>query len=353
LLFASKNYQLQETIFAILTYSAKLYENLRNMGAMFAFANLAVPPPRAMSHMDVSQGDHQGSSSGGGAGGLKAGGADQRPSFHRSDMFLERSPTLATVGSSGSGVSSRAGTIGGGGGNVRKQRLGQARSELRIIENHQHDNYATVSGASISDSSARADPAAIAGTTLVQLQDLGRSTSQRSSQRPSLQSMFSAHGSLLQLEPSSVATANSAVDSGSGGSSMHNLKQTLGGSFDDPSPYNTLKKRKVSQPSPLPPPPSKLAFNTAAVKLHQNSPASTDSPTGESRVSGGGPTGGLVENSHAVGGNSPAMSSSLPTATDSTRTAVTATSYDAASNASPGVPNRSNLVTISLHSSYV
>ncbi len=26
-----------------------------NMAAMFAFSNLAVPPPRAMSHMDVSQ----------------------------------------------------------------------------------------------------------------------------------------------------------------------------------------------------------------------------------------------------------------------------------------------------------
>jgi hypothetical protein len=319
------------------------------MGAMFAFSNLAVPPPRAMSHMDVSQGDHQGSS--GGAAGLKAGGADQRPAFHRSDMFLERSPTLATVGSSGSGVSSRAGTMGGGsGGNVRKQRLGQARSELRIIENHQHDNYATVSGASMGDSSARADSAAIAGTTLVQLQDLGRSTSQRSSQRPSLQSMFSAHGSLLQLEPSNVTTSNSAVDSGSsggggGGSSMHNLKQTLGGSFDDPSPYNTLKKRKVSQPSPLPPPPSKLAFNATKV---QNSPASTDSPTGESRVSGS--TGGLVENSHT----SPSVSASLATSTpaavsEAARTAAAASSYDTAPNSSPAVALRSKLATIGVH----
>ena len=339
--------------------SAKLYENLRNMGAMFAFSNLSVPPPRAMSHMDVSQGDHKGSIGGGGSAGLKAAGADQRPSFHRSDMFLERSPTLATVGSSGSAVSSRAGTIGGGvGGSSRKQMLGQARSELRIIENHQHDNYATVSGGSLghgSDSSARADVTGTPGTTLLQLQDLARCSSQRSSQRPSLQSMFSAQGSLLQLEPQTGGgSLQSDGGSGGGGCSMQNLKQTAGsGSFDDPSPYSTLKKRKVSQPSPLPPPPpSKLVFN-ASPKQQQHPPTATDTPTTDptmQRVGGGvgqqqqqHPL--LGDFSYAAGGSGSSPPLTTTTAVlDPMRTTVV--SGDPATSATAIAGHRSNRATI-------
>lgn len=314
--------------------SAKLYENLRNMGAMFAFSNLAVPP-RAMSQIDVSQraSDHSAAKATGG----QLAAADQRPTFHRSDMFLERSPTLATVGSAGSAVS-RAGTMGGGGGgSVSRKILGPARSELRIIENHQHDNYATVSGGSLGSGSdggrADRDPSTANSSTLLQLQDLVRSR-QQPSQRPSLQSMFSAQGSLLQLE-STGPPGGLLQDGGGGGCSLQNLKQG-GGSFDEPSPYSTLKKRKVSQPSPLPPPPpptSKLAYSVVSPKPHE-----PNSPTGDlaaQRIGGGG---GATTAPHPLQvDNSYGMSPPPTAVSDSSRLAAVANACDLAATVPPAV----------------
>ena len=254
-------------------------------------------------------------------------------------MFLERSPTLATVGSSGSALS-RAGTMGGGGGGcTRKQMLGPARSELRIIENHQHDNYATVSGGSLGGGSDHCGRMERGGETtnagppvLLQLQDIVRS--RQPSQRPSLQSMFSAQGSLLQLESATPVGGGSLQDNssgGGGGSSMQNLKQGSG-SLDDPSPFSTLKKRKVSQPSPLPPPPSKLVYGSSP-KLPQNATAA-GSPTTEQQQRVGG-----VPQEAAAAPHSLAMSSSSAVA--SSDSGVSATPGESAANNSSLLPHRS------------
>jgi hypothetical protein len=255
-------------------------------------------------------------------------------------MFLERSPTLATVGSSGSALS-RAGTMGGGGGGcTRKQMLGPARSELRIIENHQHDNYATVSGGSLGGGSdhcgrlERGEETTNAGPpVLLQLQDIVRS--RQPSQRPSLQSMFSAQGSLLQLESATPVSGGSLQDNsvgGGGGSSMQNLKQGSG-SLDDPSPFSTLKKRKVSQPSPLPPPPSKLVYGSSPKLPQQQNVTAAGSPTTEQQRVGG------VPQEAAAAPHSLAMSSSAAVA--SSDSGVSATPGESAANNSSLLPHRS------------
>jgi hypothetical protein len=253
-------------------------------------------------------------------------------------MFLERSPTLATVGSSGSALS-RAGTMGGGGGCTRKQMLGPARSELRIIENHQHDNYATVSGGSLGGGSdhcgrlERGGEATTAGPpVLLQLQDIVRS--RQPSQRPSLQSMFSAQGSLLQLESATPVGGGSLQDNSvCGGSSMQNLKQGSG-SLDDPSPFSTLKKRKVSQPSPLPPPPSKLVYGSSPKLPQQQNATAAGSPTTDQQQR----VGGVPQEAAAVPHSLGISSSAAVASSDS---AVSATPAESAANNSSLLPHRS------------
>ena len=143
----------------------------------------------------------------------------EKPSFHKSDMFLERSPTDGTVGS-----------VSGGSRKV----LGQANSELRIIENLNH---------SVNLEMNKQNP------SLQSIQNPYRSMNsiRQPQHAPSLQSMHSAQTSFDQHSCSQEHTRDPSPfmnASGRNGSSMTSLKQSL--TQDDYSPQNTIRLRKIS-----------------------------------------------------------------------------------------------------------